>query len=240
MLRHTDPAPPSATHSESRRAGNRSVTTTFFSQDFMLGDDFADDPKFDLFPSWKQEELMEAFGENHEYPSDPDCETAECREAQAFDRLREADAQVLVGTDAPLDHVGIGMHTNIREMVGYGWEPADALRAATINPAKYLGVDSDVGTLETGKVADLIAVNGNPLEDIDSLMNVEMTMVGGKAYSQDDLSAPFSDGSDERPDDPDQSKSAPIPPATRVDEPADATVASSEHLVVDPHTGHDH
>lgn len=145
--------------------GNRSVTTTFFSQDFMLGDDFADDPKFDLFPSWKQEELMEAFGENHEYPSDPDCETAECREAQAFDRLREADAQVLVGTDAPLDHVGIGMHTNIREMVGYGWEPADALRAATINPAKYLGVDSDVGTLETGKVADLIAVNGNPLED---------------------------------------------------------------------------
>lgn len=220
--------------------GNRSVTTTFFSQDFMLGDDLAEDPKFDLFPSWKQEALTEAFGENDEYPSDPNCDTAECREAQAFDRLREADAQVLVGTDAPLDHVGLGMHTNIREMVAYGWEPADALRAATINPAKYLGVDSDVGTLETGKVADLIAVDGNPLEDIDSLMNVELTMVGGKAYTQDALAAPFGGGSGESPNHPEESDQTPVPPATRVDEPADATVASSEHLVVDTTTGHDH
>jgi Tol biopolymer transport system component len=220
--------------------GNRSVMTTLFSQDFMLGDDLANDPKFDLFPSWKQDELMEAFGENTEYPSAPDCATAECREAQAFDRIREAGAQVLVGTDAPLDHVGLGMHTNIREMVGYGWDPVDALRAATVAPTKYLGIDSDVGTLEPGKVADLIAVDGNPLEDIDSLMNVELTMVGGKAFTQDDLMAPFTGRPDGVPDAPGVPAPTPVPPATRVDERASTTVASPEHLQVDDHTRHAH
>ncbi|WP_312976639.1 amidohydrolase family protein [Corynebacterium sp.] len=220
--------------------GNRSMTTTLFSGDFMLADDLTSDPKFQLFPSWKQEELMEAFGENDEYPSDPDCQTAECREAQAFDRAREAGAQVLVGTDAPLDHVGLGMHTNLREMVGYGWDPADALRAATVNPARFLGIDSDVGTLEPGKVADLIAVDGNPLEDIDTLMNVQLTMVGGKVYTAGDLGAPFSNATDDAPDTPDRADTAPVPPATRIDERTDAAVASPEHLEVGDGDGHDH
>ncbi len=54
-----------------------------------------------------------------------------------------------------------------------------------------MAVADHVGTLKPGKVADLIAVEGNPLEDIDAAVDVRMTMVGGESYTQDELLAPF-------------------------------------------------
>lgn len=171
--------------------GNRMVTTTLFTSDFLMPDEFVSDARFGLLPSWKQQSLMQEIEDNTADPTDPECETAECQEAQTLDRIRRAGGQVIVGTDSPLDQVGIGVHANLRELVGYGWEPYDALRAATVAPARYLGVQEDVGTLEAGKVADLIAVDGNPLEDIDAVMDVELTMVGGTVHTQEDLLAPF-------------------------------------------------
>ncbi len=95
------------------------------------------------------------------------------------------------GTDAPLTYVGIGVHANLRELVGYGWTPYDALRTATVNAAENLGVAEDVGTLEPGKLADLLLVRGDPLRDIDAAMRVEATMVGGHLYTRDELLAPY-------------------------------------------------
>nr|WP_306237708.1 amidohydrolase family protein [Ornithinimicrobium sp. HY1745] len=180
--------------------GNRMVTSTLFTSDFLQPEEFLSDPRFGLLPSWKQQSLMDGIGDNTGDPSDPDCVTAECSEVQTLDRIREAGGQVLVGTDSPLDQVAIGVHANLRELVGYGWDPYDALRAATVAPARYLGVDDQVGTLEPGKVADLIAVRGNPLEDIDATMNVELTVVGGEVHTQEELLAPF-DGTVDSSDD---------------------------------------
>lgn len=188
--------------------GNRMVTTTLFTSDFLKAQEFLPDARFGLLPSWKQQALIDQIGDNTGDPSDPECETAECQEVQTLDRIRRAGGQVIVGTDSPLDQVGIGVHANLRELVGYGWEPYDALRAATVAPAHYLGVSEDVGTLEPGKVADLIAVDGNPLQDIDSVMDVELTMVGGEVHTQEELLAPFDgttqasgDGSERSPAD---------------------------------------
>lgn len=233
--------------------GNRMVMTTLFTEDFLQPGEFLDDPRFDLLPSWKQEALLEGVEGNTEDPSDPECQTAECREAQTHKRINEAGGQVLVGTDMPLDHVGIGMQSNLREMVGYGWDPYDALRAATVNPARFLGIDEDAGTLEPGKVADLIAVRGNPLEDIDTLMNVELSMVGGTAYTQAELLEPFgtyaeepvAPGSSLSSGSLSSSGSSGLGPlgsddsAAKVNEFADAAVANPEHLVADG-TGHAH
>lgn len=209
--------------------GNRMVTTTLFTSDFLRPEDFLPDSRFGLLPSWKQQSLIEAIGDNTADPVDPDCETAECQEVQTLDRIRRAGGQVIVGTDSPLDQVGIGVHANLRELVGYGWEPYDALRAATVAPAQYLGVADDVGTLEPGKVADLIAVDGNPLEDINAVMDVELTMVGGKLHTQEALLAPFDgttegsgDGAERSPADTTAWTDA---SANRVDERVDASVA---------------
>ncbi|MCK7593894.1 metal-dependent hydrolase family protein [Pseudomarimonas salicorniae] len=87
--------------------------------------------------------------------------------------------RIAFGTDA-----GVSKHgRNADEfllMVEHGMSPADALVAATVNAADLLGLGAEIGTLETGKTADLIAVDGNPLEDIATLQDVRWVIQGGK------------------------------------------------------------
>jgi len=89
--------------------------------------------------------------------------------------------RIAFGTDA-----GVSKHgRNADEfelMVKYGMTPAQALQAATVNAADLLGVSTDVGTLEPGKRADLIAVDGNPLEDVTVLKQVSFVMKDGAVF----------------------------------------------------------
>jgi len=95
---------------------------------------------------------------------------------------REAGVMVAAGTDAgtPFNEHG----QNAGEMiflVDQGYSPVDALRAGTSMAAKVLGVEKDFGTVEEGKVADLVVVKGNPLENIKALLtSVAVVMQGGK------------------------------------------------------------
>jgi imidazolonepropionase-like amidohydrolase len=69
-------------------------------------------------------------------------------------------------------------------MVKFGMTPAQAIKAATVNAADLLGRSKDVGTLEAGKYADLIAVTGDPLKDVRALETVDFVMKGGHVYKQ--------------------------------------------------------
>jgi imidazolonepropionase-like amidohydrolase len=60
--------------------------------------------------------------------------------------------------------------------------PHQALRAATLQGAAYLGLDRDLGSLEKGKLADVIVIGGNPLEDIRSSERVRWTVIGGRVF----------------------------------------------------------
>ena len=203
--------------------GNRTVTSTLFSTDFLTTDEVASDPRLPLIPPWKRDALLAATADNAADPSDPACETAACMEAQALERIQQAGGTVLVGTDSPLDNVGIGVHANIQELVGYGWEPYDALRAAIVSPARYLGVADEVGTLREGKVADLIAVRGNPLRDVDAAARVELTVAGGRVYTQSRLLAPFEEPAPARAADAGRGPA----PATEVTSRVDRAVTRS-------------
>lgn len=171
--------------------GSRVVTSTLFTTAFFTRDEIASDRRLNLMPPWKRDQLLAEVATHTADPSDPGCLTAECREAQTLLRIQKAGGHVLVGTDSPIDYVASGVHANLQEMVGYGWTPYDALRAATVTPARYLGIADDVGTLAPGKVADLIAVKGNPLTDIETAARVRLTMVGGTPYRQGQLLKPF-------------------------------------------------
>lgn len=100
---------------------------------------------------------------------------------------REAGVMVAAGTDAgtPFNEHG----QNVGEMiflVEQGYSPPDALRAGTSLAARVLGVEKDFGTVEEGKVADLVVVRGNPLEDIKALLtSVAVVMQGGKVVKND-------------------------------------------------------
>ena len=71
------------------------------------------------------------------------------------------------------------------KMVEWGMKPVDAIRAATINAADLLGQADKVGVLEKSYYADIVAVRGNPLEDIIILEDVSFIMKGGKVYRDD-------------------------------------------------------
>jgi adenine deaminase len=63
-----------------------------------------------------------------------------------------------------------------------GMTPLEAIRAATLNPARYLGLDRDIGSLEPGKLADLVIIDGDLLADIRQSDRISRVMLNGRSY----------------------------------------------------------
>lgn len=100
-----------------------------------------------------------------------------------FARALRSGVKIAFGTDAGVFPHGL----NAREfayMVEAGMSPMAAIQSATVNTAQLLGVSEDLGSISTGKLADIIAVEGNPLEDIKVLESVDFVMKDGVVYKQ--------------------------------------------------------
>lgn len=100
-----------------------------------------------------------------------------------FAKAHKSGVKIAFGTDS-----GVSAHgDNAQEfalMVEAGMSPADAILSATVNSADLLGISETLGSLEPGKLADMIAVKGNPLENIRLLESVAFVMKDGKIYKQ--------------------------------------------------------
>ena len=94
--------------------------------------------------------------------------------------LRRAGGKVVVGTDAPAVMPGISLHRELELLVEMGFSPMEALQAATKVGAEYLGKAEELGTVEEGKLADLIVVNGDPLRDITHTRRIEVVIKDGE------------------------------------------------------------
>jgi adenine deaminase len=77
---------------------------------------------------------------------------------------------------------GLGAHWETWLLHQGGMTPLEALRSATLYPAQYIGAGNEIGSLEVGKLADLIVINGNPLTNMRDTENVTHTMVNGRLY----------------------------------------------------------
>ncbi|MWV27605.1 amidohydrolase family protein [Aurantiacibacter rhizosphaerae] len=100
----------------------------------------------------------------------------------ARESAKLADRDVLVSIGAHGQQAGIGTHWEIWSFVRGGMTPLEALQAATIVPAKSLGMDREIGSLEVGKLADLVILDGNPLDNIRNTERVDTVVLGGRAY----------------------------------------------------------
>jgi hypothetical protein len=99
---------------------------------------------------------------------------------------KETQVEVLAGTDTgdPYTIPGATLHDELEQLVAAGLTPREALEAATIAPARFLGWDQDMGTVEVSKVADLVLLNGNPLADINNTRKIAGVFARGKYYSR--------------------------------------------------------
>ncbi|HEX9563866.1 MAG TPA: amidohydrolase family protein [Gemmatimonadaceae bacterium] len=114
-------------------------------------------------------------------------------QALQFRLVREmhaAGVPLLAGTDAPLQSApGFALHGELALLQRAGLRPIDALRTATLEPARYLGATDTLGTVREGRVADLVVLRRNPLEDVRHTRDIEMVMTRGRLLNRRQLDA---------------------------------------------------
>lgn len=100
-------------------------------------------------------------------------------------KLQDAGVNINLGAHGQLN--GLGAHWELWMLQQGGMSNLQALRCATLNGAKYLGMDKEIGSLETGKLADLIVLDKNPLEDIQNTESINRVMVNGRLFDASTL-----------------------------------------------------
>ena len=110
----------------------------------------------------------------------PEEDYVDADSAREAKKLADRGVQVSIGAHG--QQSGLGPHWEMWSFVRGGWSPIEALRAATIMPATSLGYQKDVGSLEPGKLADLVVLDADPTVDIRNTDKVHQVMLGGRLY----------------------------------------------------------
>ncbi|MEV5508607.1 amidohydrolase family protein [Streptomyces orinoci] len=174
------------------------MIATIFTSVPLLGADpgLAEDPRVTrLMPPWDRDLVRKAAGTP---PTDDQLATLRT-EIEVYRRILSGGGLVALGTDAPLVPVGLSLHIGLRALHRYGLSAAEALRTATLIPARVFGADRDLGTLEPGKLADLTVVDGDPFTDFDSLLRTESVLRGGVPFAQGELVGAYQETPHARP-----------------------------------------
>lgn len=100
--------------------------------------------------------------------------------AESARRILQAGGTVGMGSHGEIP--GLGFHWEMQAHVRGGWTPAEALRAGTLGSAEAIGRAADLGSIETGKIADLVVLDRDPLSDIRNAEAIAQVMVGGRLY----------------------------------------------------------
>jgi imidazolonepropionase-like amidohydrolase len=105
------------------------------------------------------------------------------KELEVVQLLHKAGVPFLAGTDTPPGvyiFPGFSLHEELQRFVAAGFTPLEALQTATLNPARFFGMEDQLGTVEKGKLADLVLLNANPLADISNTQKIASVIVNGQ------------------------------------------------------------
>jgi imidazolonepropionase-like amidohydrolase len=154
------------------------------------------DSRLKYIPTLTQETWRNAFDMSiRVIPNADDRKMRYQRKLEIVGLMHRAGVRLLAGTDAPNPYVfpGFGLHEELELFVQAGLSPLEALQTATVNPAKFLGKEKELGTIEKGKLADLVLLEASPLEDIKNTMRIAAVVANGKYLPKTDLQKLLSD-----------------------------------------------
>src|SRR5712692_7789084 len=113
------------------------------------------------------------------------------KQVELVGMMRRAGVEFLAGTDVlnPYCFPGFSLHEELGLLVEAGLTPMEALQSATLNPARFLGKEQELGTVEEGKIADLVLLDANPLQDISNTQRIHAVVVNGRLLDRVALDA---------------------------------------------------
>jgi len=156
--------------------------------------DFAKDPRAKYVPAYWKDVTWKRFTDQieHEFNTD-DLATRRRfvqKELEVVNDMHHAGIPFLAGTDTPPGvyiFPGFSLHEELQRFVAAGFTPVEALQTATVNPAKFLGMEDRLGTIEKGKLADLVLLDANPLDEIRNTQKIAGVIANGRYFSRADL-----------------------------------------------------
>lgn len=113
-------------------------------------------------------------------------------------RMHQRGVPIGAGTDTPifLAIPGYSLHEELEQLVASGLSPLEALRAATVRPAEFFGIENDMGTVDPGKRADLVLLDADPLSNIRNTRRISGVISKGRFYDPAELAAELSNTSE--------------------------------------------
>lgn len=116
-------------------------------------------------------------------------ETRFKRRLELVQAMHKQGVKFLAGTDVlnPYVFPGFSLHDELEYLVKAGFTPCEALQTATINPALFLKASDSLGTIEKGKIADLVVLDANPLENISNTKRIYAVILNGKIFQRKNL-----------------------------------------------------
>lgn len=159
-------------------------TLTVLRSNAYLGDQsFRNDPRLKYVPR----PMRERWGQRVANRNDNDyVKKVFKKEVEIVGAMQRAGVPLLAGTDTgnPFCFPGFSLHDELALMVMGGLTPSESLQAATLNPTKFLGLDKTLGTIEPGKIADLVLLDADPLADIRNTQRINAVISNGRLFDR--------------------------------------------------------
>ena len=156
--------------------------------------DFSKDERAKYVPAYWKEQTWKKFTEQvkSDFNTD-DLATRKVfleKELEVVQMLHKAGVPFLAGTDTPPGvyiFPGFSLHEELQRFVAAGFTPLEALQTATLNPARFFQMEDKLGTIERDKLADLVLLDANPLQDIRNTQKIAAVILNGRYFPRNDL-----------------------------------------------------